>query len=494
MVMHRSRPKRSRGTKRSAGSTISDLTAQLRSAKKALAEREELFRLFARHAPAAIAMFDRDMRYIVASNRWITDYNLAAENLVGRSHYDVFPEIPERWKRAHRRGLAGVAQKMDEDRFDRADGTVQWERWEILPWHLASGDIGGIVIFSEDITERKRAEQRILELNKELENFFDHAPVGLLWVDPKGRILRVNRAQLELLGWKREEVLGRRIVEFFADDGAQEALERLAQKGVLQNEHARFWHGSGSIKEVRIAANGLWDEGRLLYSRWFMRDVTRQMELEREILTISEREQRRLGHDLHDDLCQQLGGIQFLSESLARELIAEAPAAAPHARKIAESAQEAVDRTRELALGLSPVPLERTGLMEGLRVLARRTGNIFRVQCRFRCGKPVLVRDHSLAIHLYRIAQEAVSNAVKHGKAGRIEISLTAKGKNVRLAVTDNGNGIPEESAKNEGMGLRTMQYRADRIGGSFAAQRLPDGGTEVICTVADRAGQSSAH
>ena len=254
----------------------------------------------------------------------------------------------------------------------------------------------------------------------------------------------------------------------------------------MQNHRARLRHKDATRREVVIDANGLWEQGRLVHSRWFTRDITRRVELEREILAISEREQRRLGHDLHDDLCQQLAGIEFLSQRLASGLAVRSAARAPQAKEIAQMVRRAMTQTRELARGLSPVRLEADGLADALRELAVGTRKVFGCDCRFRCDPPVLVPDHTVAIHLYRIAQEAVSNAIKHGQARRIEIGLTAKGHSVTLAVKDNGTGIPRKLPKRKGMGLRIMRYRAEVIGGALKVEPDPHGGTRVACSVAE--------
>jgi PAS domain S-box-containing protein len=128
-----------------------------------------MLRFFVQHAPAAIAMLDREMRYLVVSQRWITDYHLADRDVLGLSHYQVFPEIPERWKAIHRRCLDGAVEECEEDPFPRADGIIDWVRWEIRPWRKIDDSIGGIIIFSELITERKRAEEELRLLNAELE-------------------------------------------------------------------------------------------------------------------------------------------------------------------------------------------------------------------------------------------------------------------------------------------------------------------------------------
>src|SRR5689334_13229630 len=122
------------------------------------ANSKELLHVFIDQAPVAIAMFDRGMRYIAASRRWVSDYALEDRDLRGLSHYDVFPDIPARWLEFHRRGLRGEIVSCDEDRFDRDDGNVQWLRWEVRPWFGKDGAQGGIIIFAEDITERRCAQ------------------------------------------------------------------------------------------------------------------------------------------------------------------------------------------------------------------------------------------------------------------------------------------------------------------------------------------------
>jgi diguanylate cyclase (GGDEF)-like protein/PAS domain S-box-containing protein len=181
---------------------IRDIT-EARQAQETLRESKELLQIFIQHAPVALAMFDREMRYVSVSRRWLDDYGLMGSNIIGRSHYEVIPDIPERWKEAHRRGMAGEPQRCDEDRFERADGRVQWIRWEIIPWRTGDGSVGGIVLFAEDITQRKETEERL----RLAASVFTGVREGIVITDRTGTILDVNDAFSRITGYGREEVL-----------------------------------------------------------------------------------------------------------------------------------------------------------------------------------------------------------------------------------------------------------------------------------------------
>jgi PAS domain S-box-containing protein len=192
-----------------------ELEARVIERTAAARENEERLRLFFEHAPVAVAMFDCEMRYLAASRRWLDDYRLDGE-VLGRSHYDVFPEIPERWREVHRRALAGEVVTADEDRFVRADGTAQWQRWEVRPWHGMDGAIGGVVLFTEDITERKRVEEALRQAlakaeagDRLLSALMEHVPEGITIADaPNVNIRMVSRAGQELTGKPRKTLEG----------------------------------------------------------------------------------------------------------------------------------------------------------------------------------------------------------------------------------------------------------------------------------------------
>jgi PAS domain S-box-containing protein len=133
-----------------------------------LQSQEELLKIFVKNVPVGVAMFDRDMRYLQVSDRWCTDYAIDSSQVLGRSQYEIFPDIPERWKEMHRRGLEGEILRAEEDRWEREGGTEKWVRWEILPWRTPSGIVGGILILAEDITHRKMLEEAISDITQKL--------------------------------------------------------------------------------------------------------------------------------------------------------------------------------------------------------------------------------------------------------------------------------------------------------------------------------------
>ena len=211
-------------------------------------------------------------------------------------------------------------------------------------------------------------------------------------------------------------------------------------------------------------------------------EMAERERLERELLEISEREQRRIGQDLHDGLCQHLTGATLAGQVLEEKLTALNLAEAADANKVVEIVEEGINLSRRLAKGLYPVEMAADGLMLALEEFAATSSELFKVSCRFECDSPVLVHDPATAGHLYRIAQEAAGNAIKHGKARNILIRLDSSEENTVLSVKDDGTGLPEPLPIKRGMGLRIMAHRSGMIGGRFNARPDETGGTLVTC------------
>ncbi|MEG4505895.1 PAS domain-containing protein [Microcoleus sp. F6_B4] len=189
-----------------------------------LRQQEEQLRLFVKHSPAGVAMFDRQMRYMLVSDRWLASYGLGTQNIVGRSHYDIFPNLPDRWKQVHQRCLAGAVEMSPEEAFPRPDGSIDWVRWEIHPWRTNTNEIGGIMIFSEVITERKNAELALTEASQQISNILESITDAFMAIDSQWRYTYVNATAEKLLSRSRNDLLGRSIWELFPAEGASNSM------------------------------------------------------------------------------------------------------------------------------------------------------------------------------------------------------------------------------------------------------------------------------
>jgi diguanylate cyclase (GGDEF)-like protein/PAS domain S-box-containing protein len=265
------------------GAVCTDMTER-NQVEQALRLGEERLQLFVQHAPAAIAMFDTGMRYMSVSQRWKDDYGLGERDILGQSHYRIFPDIPERWREVHRRGLAGEVIRAEEDRFERADGSEHWLRWEVRPWRVGPGVVGGIVIFSEDVTRLKRAEVAMQVSERRYRVLVEQSADALFVHDFEGRFVEVSQRACESVGYSKAELLGMSVVDLEQDfDLARaQAAWRKIEPGsaiTLQGHHRRK-DGRRFPVEVRFCVLDI--EGRRLYVG-AVRDVTEREKAEQAI-------------------------------------------------------------------------------------------------------------------------------------------------------------------------------------------------------------------
>ena len=224
------------------------------------------------------------------------------------------------------------------------------------------------------------------------------------------------------------------------------------------------------------------DDGRPWFIHGVGFDITERKSLEEAILDISAREQQRIAQDLHDGLGQHLTGIAFMSKVLEEKLSDQSLPEAAEAAKIVKMVNQAIDNTRQLARGLHPVTAEPLGLVSALRKWASEVEQLFHIRCSFQCEKAFPIHDVNLATHLYRIAQEAVNNAIRHGKSRNITIRLAGRNGTGTLTIQDDGEGFTHKQASQPGVGLSIMNYRADMVGGSLKVQPNEGRGITVTC------------
>ncbi|HUG90743.1 MAG TPA: PAS domain-containing sensor histidine kinase, partial [Planctomycetaceae bacterium] len=215
-----------------------------------------------------------------------------------------------------------------------------------------------------------------------------------------------------------------------------------------------------------------------------IRDISERRLLEEQLLNIAEAEQHRIGEDLHDDVGQELAGLALTVDTLTEALEAAESPDAELSRTVGQRVAVLSRKVRYLSHGLVPVEVDAAGLMAGLEVLAANVSEAGGPAGTFHCPEPVLVEDTRIATQLYRIAQEAVTNAVRHAKAKTIEIALERTGSGLVLSVRDNGVGVSQESVGDQGMGLRAMRHRCGMLNGRFTIAQASGGGTLVTCEV----------
>ncbi len=435
-----------------------DITGWKQAEREALA-KETLLRQFVEHTPAAVAMFDRQMRYLLYSQRWLKDYHLGRRNIVGLSHYELFPDVPERWKEAHRRALAGSVERCDEDRFERADGKTEWLRWELRPWTDSNGETGGILIFSEVITGRKQAEVERERVLAQLDATIASIAEGVVIYDPKGAVLRANRSAELLLGVSEDELRTTRshanwMKRLRVEDaeGRPLALEASPHRRALHGETVR---GTVMIMHL-IEDRTLWvsasaapirtPDGEVLGAVVSFTDITQLHELQEQRNDLV----RTVSHDLRTPLTVIQGQAQLAERIVGKpgqegRVKEGVGAILTGAKRMNTMILDLVDSARleagQLKMDCAPVDLPSF-----LNDLKRRLAGVLEMN-RVRVDMPEgLPRVYADADRLERVFTNLLSNALKYSPSDT-EVLVTAERQDgmVKVSVIDRGVGMPRE-------------------------------------------------
>lgn len=337
---------------------------------------------------------------------------------------------------------------------------------------------------------RLQFEGELRDTAARLRGIFETAVDGVITIDERGIVETLNPAAERIFGYPAAEVAGRNVSMLMPEpyrsehDGYLEHYHKTGERriiGIGREVRGRRKDGTDFPMDLAVSAATI---GQRRIFTGLVRDITERKRLEKEILEISDHEQRRIGSDLHDDLCQRLAGIRFSCDALKGSL-GKTPDKNIVARveKIASGLSEAIDRTRMLARGLSPVAVETNGLPSALQELTQGVRQLFGIDCTFRSKGKIAIDQAMVATHLYRITQEAMNNALKHGRPSRLHVSLERKGGKTALIIQDNGVGFAGEQRQTRGMGLRTIDYRAGMIGADLQVRSKPGRGTTVVCT-----------
>ncbi len=391
-----------------------------------------------------------------------------------------------------------------EYRFQHADGSWRWMHDEVA---LAPGENGHSHEFLGswlDITERKRAEEALREAHKKLEEGTKELRLIESRLNEAQRIAKIGSWELDLetneLWWSEEwyRIAGRDPDTFIptrnsfleivhAEDRQRifQVRENAANTPEPFSAEFRIMLPDGSVKNMHSSGEVVCDqEGRPIRMVGNAQDITERVALEREVVTAGEYERNRLGRELHDDLGQELATISYGLTSLSRELEREQSPHTKSVQDLARMTQESIEASQRLALAFSPELSSRLGFKAALMALVANVNRYSNVTCHAHCSdEDDDPYDLEAATHLYRIAQEAISNALKHSGAQTIDLYYGRDEDSIFLEVLDDGTGIPAKESRREGMGLRNMHYRARILRGRLDVASGTNGGTRVLCS-----------
>ena len=450
-------------------------TSRRAHAEEALRETEERFRQLSEHAGKFLWISDPQTGELLYVSP-------GYEEVWARTREDSYAS-PEHWKNSFRHSSrvssAENAQQEQVYQVAAPDGTVRWIRDRMFPLRDASGNVQRVLGIAEDVTGTKQMHDTVAKAAARTKALLAILPDLLFRVRKDGVILEFHAGTGNSLLIDEANLVGKNVKHLLSTQLATEAM-RCINAALRSRETQTSTCQYLLPDELRdFEARGVPcadDEVMVI-----VRDVTERKRLEREILETVSREQQRIGQDLHDSLGQHLTGITFMTKVLERKLAAKELVEAKEAAEIGRLVIQALAQTRNLARGLFPAELERGGLMAALQELTASVERTCSVRCLLRFDEKISLQNNVLATHIFRIAQEAINNSIKHGKAKNIEVCLSSNGDRVELTITDDGAGMSPE-AKMDGLGLRIMHYRARRIGGTLEVATTEKGGTRITC------------
>jgi signal transduction histidine kinase/CheY-like chemotaxis protein len=443
-----------------------DITSRI-EAEEALRKTSALLNGSLASLPIAVARIDDNAIVQESRGHALAAIGVRDNELAGTSIFALFPHAVEPIRRA----LAGESVNFVAE-VRRGGKTHHLENYYRFDRTRGSGAMG----FSVDVTARVEAEKLIKQQSQLLNGLLTNLPMIVGRLDARGMIVEAEGQKLEKYGMVPATMVGHELAALYPQlkSAVAEALKGGAVTSVLAARHGSSeWYADFFLFFDREFGRG---------ALFFGCDITQRKLIERELLRVSDAEKNRIGSDLHDGLGQYLTGISCLSAALRDKLQVQGRPEAEEAATISTLVQEAIAQTRALARGLCPVQLETSGLETALEDLTFQVQRLHGIECSFVPSGPISICETSDALHLYRIAQEAINNAIKHANARRITVTLDFAKENKLLCIEDDGCGFDPDGTQGLSTGLHLMPYRAAMIGGTLTVTSQPNAGTRVEC------------
>src|ERR1700691_2530239 len=472
-------------------SKVADLT-DAEGDEEQLPNADEIYRALVEQIPAVIFMahLDRGIGEAYVSPQIEATLGFSQEEWLEdpiRWYQQIHPDDKQRWSvEAAQMFLTGTALR-SAYRVMARDGRVVWFHCEAKMIRRKDGRPRFIHGIAFDITELKRTEEALQEERNVVSAILHTVGALVVVLDPQGRIVRFNRACEQLSGYSFAEIKEKYFWDLCLVPEEAERFKIMVEQLRVENS-ARDYETSwvardGSQRLIAWSSTILpGEDGTPAYIIATGIDITERKRLEKAILEISAEEQRRIGQDLHDGLGQHLTGIAFMSKVQEQKLAEKGLPEEADAARIVTLVNQAITKTRELAHGLLPVISDARGLTSALKRWALEVEDLFDISCSFWIDEPVLIHDASVSTHLYRIAQEAVNNAIRHGEAKNILISLIPGNGYGTLRIENDGTRLPQQSTGDSGLGMQIMKYRAGMIGGSLKVESGVSRGVTITC------------
>lgn len=344
-----------------------------------------------------------------------------------------------------------------------------------------------------DIRKLKSTEHRLRRNMAISQAIFDTSREAMVTFDEQGKILTCNHAATRLFKYRKDELLGTNASELLPfphnisqADYLVNNLKTGEEKLIRQGRESQGIRKDGTVFPIELSVSKVNPEGQIIFAT-IIRDISDRRVMEKKVLEAGDAERKKIGREMHDGLGQMLTGIRMLSESLARKLKANAVPGAEEVQEISDLVKEADEYTRVLSRGMVQVDVEKKGLSVALQNLCDRVSKVNGIACEYRETGSGEIEDNKIAVHLYRIAQEAISNAVKHAEASIIKVRLTSNEDRTIMIIDDDGVGfcpVEQEEGTMQGAGLQIMKYRANVLGGILELVRTQDDITRVRCII----------